>query len=56
MPTYMLIGIPVIVAILLWMILSLPDEELPTDKNLSEGSDTKAEKAEKKSKVTKKKK
>lgn len=27
MPTVLLIGIPIVVAILLWAILSLPDEE-----------------------------
>lgn len=32
MPTYLLIGIPIVVGILLYVILSLPDEDLPETK------------------------
>lgn len=36
MPTFLLIGIPIVVAVLLWAILSLPDEEVNEEKPVLE--------------------
>lgn len=43
MPTVLLIGIPIVVAILLWAILSLPDEE-SAEKEVAKPKTTKKKK------------